>query len=122
AFFEPERRPTMCGFCGIVDPAGVDVDRLLRMSTALRHRGPDDYGQRIDGPVGFAHRRLSIIDTEGGHQPLSNEDGSVWVVFNGAIYNYQALRDELEARGHRFATRTDTETIVHLYEELGERC
>lgn len=112
----------MCGFCGIVDPAGVDVDRLLRMSTALRHRGPDDYGQRIDGPVGFAHRRLSIIDTEGGHQPLSNEDGSVWVVFNGAIYNYQALRDELEARGHRFATRTDTETIVHLYEELGERC
>src|SRR6185436_12994900 len=83
------------------------------------HRGPDDEGIYVDGPVGLGMRRLSIIDIAGGHQPISNEDGTVWVVFNGEIYNYRELRPNLEARGHRFATNSDTETIVHLYEEYG---
>jgi asparagine synthase (glutamine-hydrolysing) len=92
------------------------------MSRVLAHRGPDDEGYFYDGSVGLAHRRLSIIDLAGGHQPLSNEDGSVHIVFNGEIYNYRDLRRELLQRGHLFRTETDTEVIVHLYEELGERC
>jgi asparagine synthase (glutamine-hydrolysing) len=112
----------MCGICGLasLDGAGpVDRGLLEAMSGALVHRGPDDDGTLLEGPVGLAARRLSIIDLEGGHQPISNEDGSVHVVQNGEIYNHQALREELAARGHRFATRCDTEVLVHLYEERG---
>jgi len=112
----------MCGIAGILDPVGPDRERLRAMASALVHRGPDDEGYLVDGPLGFAFRRLAILDLEGGNQPLSNEDGSVSVVFNGEIYNFRELREELRVRGHEFRTRTDTETIVHLYEELGERC
>src|SRR2546426_2903396 len=115
----------MCGIVGIVglnplEP--VDETRLKRMRDVLRHRGPDGEGLWAEGPVGLGHCRLAIVDVEGGAQPMSNEDGSVWVVFNGEIYNHAALRPWLEARGHRYRTRSDTETIIHLYEEEGERC
>src|SRR6202051_2092989 len=92
------------------------------MRDAMHHRGPDDAGLFVEGAVGLGHRRLSIIDLSGGHQPLANEDGSVTVVYNGEIYNFQELREELLARGHRFKTRSDTEVIVHLYEEVGAEC
>jgi len=92
------------------------------MADTLYHRGPDDEGFYVSGPVGLGFRRLSIIDLASGHQPLSNEDGTVWIVFNGEIYNYQELREYLLTRGHIFSTRTDTEVIVHLYEELGPSC
>ncbi len=112
----------MCGICGLWQPTGVN-ERLVRsMNEALVHRGPDDEGYYFDGPIGLGHRRLSIIDLEGGRQPLSNEDGTVWIVFNGEIYNFLELRQELEAAGHRFKTRTDTEVIVHLYEDHGVDC
>jgi asparagine synthase (glutamine-hydrolysing) len=114
----------MCGIAGIVhfDPhATVDESRLRRMRDVLAHRGPDGAGLLIDGPVGLAHRRLAIIDVAAGHQPMSNEDGSVSLVFNGEIYNHMALRPGLEARGHRYATRCDSETIIHAYEDEGER-
>src|SRR5215468_1454763 len=91
------------------------------MARAIRHRGPGG-GVRCDGPLGMGMRRLSIIDLDTGSQPLANEDGTVWVVFNGEIYNYRELRAELQARGHRFATVSDTEVIVHLWEDLGPRC
>ena len=91
------------------------------MCSAIAHRGPDDEGFYFGTGVGLGMRRLSIIDLDSGRQPVSNEDASVWVVFNGEIYNYQALRDELEELGHVFSTRSDTETIVHLYEEYGKR-
>ncbi len=109
----------MCGIAGILGHA--DSDRLRAMAGALCHRGPDDegYWTSPDGVVGLAHRRLSIIDPECGHQPLANEDGQVVTVFNGAIYNYRELRDDLSSRGHVFRTSSDTETIVHLYEEEG---
>lgn len=97
--------------------------RLLRaMNTTLAHRGPDDEGYYVDGPVGLAMRRLSIIDLSGGHQPIANEDDSVWIVFNGEIYNYPEIREELLSAGHRFRTNSDTEVILHLYEEMGEAC
>ncbi|MCX7014710.1 MAG: asparagine synthase (glutamine-hydrolyzing) [Candidatus Sumerlaeota bacterium] len=114
--------------CGIVAWLSLDgrrpVDRptLEAMTRALQHRGPDDEGFFCDGPVGLGHRRLSIIDLAGGHQPLSNEDGSKTIVFNGEVYNFLDLRPELERAGHRFATRTDTEAMVHLYEEAGVEC
>jgi asparagine synthase (glutamine-hydrolysing) len=92
------------------------------MRSAIKHRGPDDFGVRVDGNVGLGFNRLSIIDLSGGHQPMSNEDGTVWIVFNGEIYNFEELRRELQQRGHRFQTRSDTETIVHAWEEYGERC
>jgi asparagine synthase (glutamine-hydrolysing) len=114
----------MCGIAGIVsfDPDGrVDEGRLTRMRDVLAHRGPDGFGNWIEGPVGLAHRRLAIIDVAGGQQPMSNEDGRIWGVFNGEIYNHADLRPGLEARGHRYRTRTDTETIIHLYEEHGDR-
>lgn len=115
----------MCGICGIVDLKGnrrVTVEDLQAMTSAIRHRGPDDQGDLISGPVGLGFRRLSIVDLATGHQPMTNEDGTVWIVFNGEIYNHPQLRPALEERGHRYATNSDTETILHLYEEYGEDC
>jgi len=115
----------MCGICGKLEFARekqVSASLLKSMADAIRHRGPDDEGFYTSGQVGFGFRRLSIIDLDGGHQPLSNEDGTVWIVFNGEIYNYQGLREELAAKGHVFKTKTDTEVIVHLYEEYGPEC
>ena len=119
----------MCGIAGFILRGSRDAGGLLRsMAAVIAHRGPDDEGfletQAGGGSfqVGLAHRRLSIIDLGTGHQPLGNEDGSIQVVFNGEIYNFQDLRDELIARGHRFRTASDTETIVHAYEEYGDEC
>src|SRR5262245_35179341 len=117
----------MCGICGIVGREPIDRDALARMTAVLRHRGPDDEGFQVDEAsngvaVGLGFRRLSIIDLVTGNQPIGNEDGSVQLVFNGEIYNYPELRAELETRGHRFGTNTDTEVIVHLYEERGAAC
>ena len=115
----------MCGICGIFlldSAAGVDRAVLERMNRTMVHRGPDDEGYYVSGAVGLAMRRLSIIDLEGGHQPITNEDESLWIVFNGEIYNYPELRSELVSKGHRFRTRSDTEVILHLYEEMGEDC
>jgi len=116
----------MCGICGIAfsrqRTSAVNEAVLIRMRDVLHHRGPDDAGIFIDGNVGLAHRRLSIIDLEAGHQPMTNEDGSVQIVFNGEIYNHAEHRPALRERGHVFATHSDTETIVHLYEEYGTRC
>jgi asparagine synthase (glutamine-hydrolysing) len=111
----------MCGICGIATAAGaVDPDRLARMSATLAHRGPDSAGHVLDGPVGLAARRLSIIDLETGDQPLTNEGGTVHVVQNGEIYNYRELRAELVAAGHAFRTQSDTEVLAHLYEQEGD--
>jgi asparagine synthase (glutamine-hydrolysing) len=113
----------MCGIAGIIsfDPRDrIDEHRLMTMRDVMRHRGPDGAGLFVDGPVGLAHRRLSIVDVDAGHQPMSNEDSSVWVVFNGEIYNHAELRPGLEERGHCYRTRSDTETILHLYEEKGD--
>lgn len=113
----------MCGIAGIYDFGGRSIPtaaELRRMIAQLRHRGPDGEGFHVDGPLGLAHARLSIIDLAGGAQPIRNETGSVWVAFNGEIFNYIELRQGLEQRGHRFYTSTDTEVLVHLYEEEGE--
>ncbi len=117
----------MCGIVGIcqLDNNGVDRAKLLAMRESVRHRGPDDEGAFIsdDQSVGFGHRRLSIIDlTPDGRQPMSNEDGTVWITYNGEIYNYRALQRELQALGHRFKSKTDTEVIIHAYEEFGKEC
>lgn len=114
----------MCGIAGIVDyrSAPPDGQQLQRMLDAIRHRGPDDEGTWAEGPAAIGMRRLSIIDLVSGHQPIHNEDKTIWVVFNGEIYNYATLRSQLEERGHRFYTQSDTETLVHLYEEYGEKC
>ncbi len=115
----------MCGICGIFNfgtRAPVRREDLKRALDAMVHRGPDDEGTAIDGEVGLGNRRLSIIDLPGGHQPLSNEDETLWITFNGEIYNYRDLRAELLERGHRFRTASDTETIVHLYEDHGLAC
>jgi asparagine synthase (glutamine-hydrolysing) len=111
----------MCGICGLAAGGGAAPDprALEAMSATLVHRGPDDEGRAVAGPVGLAARRLSIIDLAGGHQPIESEDGLVTVVQNGEIYNHEQLRGELAAAGHRFGTRCDTEAIVHLYEERG---
>ena len=115
----------MCGIAGIFDLEGkreVDTALLERMTRSLAHRGPDGDGFHIEPGVGLGHRRLAIIDLEGGKQPLYNEDNSVAVSYNGEIYNFQPLQKELEAKGHRFRTRCDTEVIVHAWEEWGEGC
>src|SRR5262245_28870391 len=112
----------MCGICGIYHYAtDAPVPRRLveSMAASMRHRGPDDDGFLVQGPIGLGFRRLSIIDLETGHQPISNEDESRWVILNGEIYNYRDLRLQLDAAGHRFRTRSDTETIVHGHEEWG---
>jgi asparagine synthase (glutamine-hydrolysing) len=112
----------MCGICGIYNyryRLSADETLLRSMVTQIIHRGPDDDGFYVSGAVGLGMRRLSIIDLEGGHQPMCNEDGSIWIVFNGEIYNFPELRRELQAKGHIFRTRSDTETVVHAYEEWG---
>src|SRR5215211_5067948 len=114
----------MCGICGIVrtDGRAADRDVLAAMSATLRHRGPDSGGEALMGEAALAARRLAIIDLEGGDQPIANEDGQVVVVQNGEIYNHAELRAELERAGHRFRTpHSDTEVLVHLYEERGPR-
>lgn len=115
----------MCGICGIVnlDPTRpVPPGRIEAMADALAHRGPDDSGYYVDGPVALGHRRLSIIDLGGGRQPIYNEDGSAVIVFNGEVYNYRDLTAELTAHGHVFHTHSDTEAILHSYEDLGDEC
>lgn len=116
----------MCGIAGKVNLDGqtpVEPELIQRMTNVIAHRGPDGVGQHLSGPVGLGHRRLAIIDLRPtGAQPMSNEDQSVWIVFNGEIYNYLDLREQLLAKGHRFASTSDTEVIVHLYEEYGEEC
>jgi asparagine synthase (glutamine-hydrolysing) len=112
----------MCGICGIAYSdrhRSVDRSSIEAMMSTLVHRGPDDCGIHLDGCVGLGHRRLSIVDVEGGHQPLANEDETVWISANGEIYNHPELREGLTKRGHRYRTRSDNETIVHLYEERG---
>jgi asparagine synthase (glutamine-hydrolysing) len=114
----------MCGIAGIVNSkqAPVEPDKLWRMIATLDHRGPDDSGVFVDRHVGLAHARLSIIDLAGGHQPMSVEHGLLWITFNGEIFNYIELREELEKKGHRFTTRSDTEVILRMYLEKGEEC
>src|SRR5713226_4897944 len=114
----------MCGIAGFLADRVLPDARstLQRMTRALQRRGPDDEGFYLDECAALGVRRLSIIDLETGHQPMANEDKSIWVVQNGEIYNFRTLRDQLERRGHRFRTRSDTEVIVHAYEEYGEDC
>ena len=115
----------MCGICGVINKTGgpVSQDLLQGMARTMQHRGPDDEGCYANGAMGFGFQRLSIIDLGGGHQPMSNEDNTLWIVFNGEIYNFQILRKDLEETGrHRFKTHSDTEIILHLYEEYGEKC
>ncbi len=115
----------MCGICGIYnasskEPASHSI--IERMTRMMAHRGPDDSGLHLDGPLGLGFARLSIIDLDGGHQPMCNETGALWLVFNGEIWNYQALRQDLQNKGHRFRTKGDSETILHAYEEYGTDC
>jgi asparagine synthase (glutamine-hydrolysing) len=110
----------VCGIAGYVGPTAAGV--LVRMLLTLRHRGPDDTGVHEEPSAGIGMTRLAIIDLTGGRQPMTNEDGSLWIVFNGEIYNHKELRRGLESQGHRFRTQSDTEAILHLYEESGERC
>lgn len=112
----------MCGICGQYDVEGISVPALHGMARTMRHRGPDDEGFFVDGTVGLANRRLSIIDLSTGKQPIANEDGTIHIVCNGEIYNYPELRAQLIERGHEFHTHTDVETILHLYEEMGTEC
>ena len=114
----------MCGICGIFDLEGnpINGDTLARMRHSIHHRGPDGAGEFVDCEVGLGHRRLSIIDVAGGTQPIGNEDGTLQIVFNGEIYNFIELREQLEQAGHQFRTRSDTEVIVHAYEQWGAEC
>ena len=116
----------MCGICGRMnfDPQeAVDPRLIRRMMGVMAHRGPDGEGAFVQGPVGLGHRRLAVLDlSEKGRQPMSNEDGSIWITFNGEIYNFPDLREDLIQRGHRFRSKTDTETVLHLYEEEGPAC
>ena len=115
----------MCGICGVVNSQAdkfIDEGVLRQMNEVIRHRGPDDDGYFINSQAGLGMRRLSIIDLVTGDQPVTNEDETIWLVFNGEIYNYKSLHVDLVANGHRFATKSDTEVIVHAYEEFGDRC
>ena len=115
----------MCGIAGFIGTQRSYVahaDDVHRMCQTIVHRGPDDEGIYVQGPAALGMRRLSIIDLSSGRQPIHNEDGTLWVVFNGEIYNFPELRRALEAGGHRFYTNTDTEVIVHLYEDYGSDC
>ncbi|HYY57754.1 MAG TPA: hypothetical protein VE842_10510, partial [Pyrinomonadaceae bacterium] len=116
----------MCGINGIVlsdgSKASIDARVMERMRDAVTHRGPDDSGLFIRERVGLGHRRLSIVDVAAGHQPMTNEDGSLHIVYNGEIYNHADFRARLESRGHTYRTHCDTETILHLYEEHGQNC
>src|SRR6185436_3501242 len=116
----------MCGINGIAFSSRsgreVNTGELKRMRDVITHRGPDDEGLFIDGPVGLGHRRLSIVDVSAGHQPMTNEDETIHITYNGEIYNHADFRDELEAKGHVYRTHCDTETILHLYEEHGIDC
>jgi asparagine synthase (glutamine-hydrolysing) len=115
----------VCGITGIFEygtTRPVNREQLRRMNNTLRHRGPDEEGYYCATDIGLAMRRLAIIDRAGGQQPISNEDESVWIVFNGEIYNHPELRAELLKRNHQFNTRSDTEVILHLYEDYGAEC
>src|SRR5262249_4112847 len=115
----------MCGIAGIVSAEPLDHDAPARatcMRDVLVHRGPDDAGLRCDAFSALAHRRLSIVDLAAGKRPMSNEAADVWVVFNGEIYNHQDIRRQLQARGRRYRTRSDTETILHAYDQWGDAC
>jgi len=115
----------MCGICGKLNfdrHEPVSSALLGKMMDLIRHRGPDGVGEYRSGPIGLGHRRLSIIDLNTGDQPMCNEDGTVWIVYNGEVYNFPELRTDLQARGHKFKSTTDTEVIIHLYEEIGEDC
>src|SRR4051812_17314991 len=115
----------MCGIAGIVATDHLDHEalaRVTRMRDVITHRGPDEAGLHLDAAAALAHRRLSIVDLSTGQQPLSNEDGSIWVIFNGEIYNHAEVRAELQAHGHCYRTKSDTETIVHAYEQWGDEC
>ena len=114
----------MCGICGVIQIRGeqrrVLADGVLdRMTDAMAHRGPNDRGTHVSPGAAIGARRLSVVDVEGGHQPFSNEDGTIWAVQNGELYNHAEIRDDLRLRGHRFASRCDTEILPHLYEEYG---
>src|SRR6185503_7959786 len=114
----------MCGIAGSVQLRGASADRelLQQMIETIRYRGPDDVGIYSNGPVGLAHARLSIIDLAGGHQPMSIANDSLWITFNGEIFNYIELREDLIKKGHRFTSSSDTEVLLHLYQEEGIRC
>src|SRR5574341_930773 len=115
----------MCGITGTFNMTKshpICESDLRQMLGMVRHRGPDQFGIYMDDQIGLGSARLSIIDLSGGQQPISNEDETIWIVFNGEIFNYVELRPELEKRGHRFSTNTDTECIVHLYEDHGPEC
>ena len=115
----------MCGIAGIVATDQLHADeraRLNVMRDVITHRGPDDAGTYCDDQAGLVHRRLSIVDLAAGHQPLANEDETIWIAFNGEIYTHEQIRPELEAAGHTYRTRCDTETIVHAYEQWGDSC
>src|SRR5256886_14686560 len=110
----------MCGICGqfnFAQKEPVEPETVRRMTQTIVHRGPDDEGYFFDGPVGLGFRRLSIIYLAGGHQPMSNTEETVWIIFNGEIYNYRELRAELQSKGHQFRTNSDTEVIIHGYKE-----
>src|SRR5213596_2367244 len=112
----------MCGICGqfnFTSNAPVNPEIIRRMADSIAHRGPDDEGYFVSGPIGLGFRRLSIIDLAGGHQPMADAEETVWVIFNGEIYNYRELRAELQSKGHQFRTNSDTEVIIHGYEEWG---
>jgi asparagine synthase (glutamine-hydrolysing) len=114
----------MCGIAGFVtlNPSSESSLVIERMTDQLRHRGPDDFGYYRDPWASLGFRRLSIIDLSGGHQPMANEDQSLWITFNGEIFNHADLRPGLEKAGHRYTTRSDTETILHAYEQYGPEC
>src|SRR5437762_13407967 len=119
----------MCGIAGFVSHEGIGSDseaRAIRMREVLIHRGPNEAGLHLDAHAALAHRRLSIVDLSTGQQPTANEHGTVWIVFNGEIYNHADIRRDLEGRGHRYRTRCDTETIVHAYRSeerrVGKEC